>query len=51
MAKNALLLALIPLVLFWAVEEYLGLIAALIVGCIAAILELTYDKIKYKKRR
>lgn len=49
MAKNALLFALIPLVLFWAVEEYFGLKAALIVGSIAAVIELTYEKIKYKK--
>lgn len=49
MAKQALFFALIPLVLFWAVEEFYGLKAALIVGVIAAVLEILYEKIKLKK--
>ena len=47
--KNTLFLALLPLVLFWAVEEYLGLKAALIVGCIAAIAEIVWEKTRTGK--
>lgn len=49
MNKGTLFLALLPLILFWAVEEFFGLKTALVVGCIAAILEIAYEKIRYKK--
>lgn len=42
--KTQLFAALLPLVLFWAIEEFYGLKAALIVGCIAAVLELGWEK-------
>ncbi len=47
--KNALFLALLPLVLFWGVEEYFGLKAALIVGCVVAVIEIVWEKTKNSK--
>jgi intracellular septation protein len=44
--KQQIFTAFLPLVLFWAVEEFLGLKAALIVGCIAAVGELAWERIK-----
>ena len=35
--------AVFPLVLFWVIEEFLGLKAALIVGCIAAVGEIIWE--------
>lgn len=35
--------ALLPLVLFWAIEEFWGLKAALIAGCIAAVAEVIWE--------
>lgn len=43
---GALLGALLPLVLFWAIEEFWGLKAALIAGCVAAVLELGWEKFR-----
>lgn len=36
--------AIFPLVLFWAIEEFLGLKAALVVGCVAAVLEIFWER-------
>lgn len=36
--------ALLPLVVFWFVEEYWGLKAALVVGCVTAVLEVSWEK-------
>ena len=38
-----LVTALFPLVLFWAIEEFLGLKAALIAGCAAATFEVLWE--------
>jgi len=48
-AKRELFAALIPLVLFWVVEEFMGLKAALIVGCAAAVIEISWELYKTKK--
>jgi intracellular septation protein A len=42
--KRQLFSALLPLVLFWAIEEFLGLKAALIAGCVAAVAELGWER-------
>ena len=47
--KGQLFAAFLPLVLFWAIEEFFGLKAALIAGCIAAVLELSWEW--YRNRR
>ena len=36
--------AILPLVLFWAIEEFYGLKAALVVGCFAAVGELGWER-------
>jgi intracellular septation protein A len=43
--KRELFTALLPLVLFWAIEEFFGLKAALIAGCVAAVGEVSYEKL------
>lgn len=45
----ALASALLPLVVFWAIETYWGLEAALIAGCITAVGEIAYEKIRLGK--
>lgn len=44
--KTQMLSALFPLVLFWAIETYYGLKAALVAGCIGAVLEMSWEKYK-----
>lgn len=44
MKKSQLFAAFLPLLVFWAVEEFWGLKAALIVGCITAVLEIAWEK-------
>ncbi|MBI3544017.1 MAG: septation protein IspZ [Deltaproteobacteria bacterium] len=47
--KMQLFGALLPLVLFWAIEELWGLKAALVVGCVAAVGEVGWEKWKTGK--
>lgn len=47
--RTQIFTALLPLVLFWIVEEFFGLKVALVVGCVAAVLELGLEKY-FKKR-
>ena len=49
MKKSQLFVAFLPLLVFWAVEEFWGLKAALIVGCITAVLEVAWEKFVAKK--
>ena len=43
-ALRQLVSALFPLVLFWAIEEFWGLKAALVAGCIGAFVELGWER-------
>lgn len=44
--KRQLFAALFPLVLFWAIEELWGLKAALVAGCVAAVFELGWERLR-----
>ena len=41
--------ALLPLVVFWLIETYWGLEAALIAGCVTAVIEIVYEKLSQKR--
>ena len=43
--SRQLFTALIPVVLFWAVEKYLGLKAAILIGSAAGVAEVAWEKI------
>lgn len=47
--KIQLFAALIPLVVFWAVESYWGLKAALVLGCVTAVIEVVWEKLTQKR--
>lgn len=47
--KRQLFSALLPLVLFWAVEALYGLKAALVVGCVAAVIEIVWERFSQGK--
>lgn len=40
---KALFGALLPLVFFWAIEEFYGLKAALVAGCVVAVIEVVWE--------